>query len=216
MGVCRSSVALPDVDGENGVTCENLSIITPCSRPHHLARIRETIPDGAQWIVVLDRPNLDDAPRELLGASEIEFYSTTGAGIDGNPQRNLGLSYARREYVYFLDDDNIVHPALSSVVAAHARDGKVVVVNQLRADGTVRLRARPPVRTGRVDTAQFLVPRDVAVRHRWKVDAKFADGAYFSEIYAQRPEAFAFVDVDAAYYNFLEPEHRRRSDGFRR
>ena len=182
-----------------------LSIVTPCSRPENLITIWPTIPQGSQWLVVLDRPNLDDAPPALQAEPNIEFACTTGVGGWGNAQRNLGLSRATRDYLYFLDDDNIVHPALTSVLAEHQQSRKIIVVNQLLADGSLRFKARPPVQVNEIDTAQVLVPRELATRFTWKPHTPRADGFYFAALYETCRKSFVFLDVDAAYYNYLAP-----------
>jgi hypothetical protein len=187
---------------------QNLTIITPCSRPGNLLAVWQTIPKGSQWIVVLDRPNLDDAPPELVTEPDIQFHHVTGPGIEGNVQRNLGLAQPLREYVYFLDDDNIVHPMFASVLAAHAPTHKIIVVNQLNPDGSVRLKAGAPVRVGGIDTAQLILPREYAAQYRWTPHLRFADGFYFTSIYKNHTDQFLFVDIDAAYYNYLRPKTR--------
>jgi hypothetical protein len=180
-----------------------LSIITPCSRPQNLTRIWPSIPRGCQWLIVLDRSDTSEIPEDLKGAPGVELHCLKGGGSWGNAQRNLGLSLAERDYVYFLDDDNIVHPALPPLLVEHVASGNIVVVNQRFADGRLRLKAGAPVRVGKIDSAQVLVPRQCAAQCRWQRTLYLADGLYFRELYRAFQARFLFLDVDAAYYNYL-------------
>ena len=180
-----------------------LSIITPCSRPQNLLRIWPTIPKGCQWLIVLDRPDSSEVPEELRAAPGVELHCLKGGGRWGNAQRNLGLSLAERDYVYFLDDDNILHPALLPLLPEHASTERIVVVSQHFADGRLRLQAAPPVNVGRIDPAQVLVPRRYATQYSWRPTLYVADGLYFRDLYRAFQEQFLFLDVAAAYYNYL-------------
>ncbi|HXK19795.1 MAG TPA: glycosyltransferase family 2 protein [Polyangiaceae bacterium] len=180
-----------------------LSIITPCSRPQNLSRIWPTLPPGCQWLIILDRTDSSEVPEALKSAPGVEIQCLKGGGSWGNPQRNRGLSLAKRDYVYFLDDDNIVHPKLMPLLAEHAPSQQIIVVNQHLADGTLRLKAAPPVEVTRIDTAQVLIPRKYATEFRWKRTVAVADGLYFAALYAKFQDRFLFLDVDAAYYNYL-------------
>ena len=123
-----------------------LSIITPCSRPQNLSRIWPSIPQGSQWLIVRDAADDTEVPGELKSAPGVEVHCLAGGGRWGNAQRNLGLSLADRDYVYFLDDDNVMHPALPALLAEHAESRRILVVNQHFKDGRLRLKAGPPVR----------------------------------------------------------------------
>ncbi len=181
-----------------------LSIVTPCIRPQNLARIARTIPKGAQWIIVMDRPSVGDVPLDLLKSSSVEVYSYLG-GLWGNEQRNFGMWVATGEFVYFLDDDNVIHPRLvpllEQVTRLHAEP--VLVMNQQLKSGKLRMRASIPPRPGGTDTAQVVVPRALALGHRWVSTQHDADGRFFGDIYAAHPERFVFVDEVACYYNYL-------------
>lgn len=180
-----------------------LSIITPCSRPQNLTRIWPTIPAGCQWLIVLDGDDSNEVPAALKSAPGVELHCLKGGGRWGNAQRNLGLSLAQRDYVYFLDDDNVVHPGLLPLLAEYAASKHIVVVNQYLADGQLRLKAASPVQVGRIDPAQVLVPRCYATQYRWRPTLYVADGLYFSDLYRAFPQQFLFLDVAAAYYNYL-------------
>jgi hypothetical protein len=174
----------------------------------------ESLPDGSEWVIVFDADDSSGCPPSLRGREGVTVAHVRG-GRDGNAQRNLALSLVTREFVYYLDDDNIVHPSFATTFRAHASPERALVVNQVHADGTRRLKARPPILVGGIDTAQVVLPRAMATERKWFVTAPFADGIYFSQIYDAHGARFVFLDEDAAYYNFLDPMHGRTGSGER-
>jgi len=87
-----------------------LYIVTPCSRPQNLKRIKQYIPDFATWVVMMDAST---NYKEATGASVTHYSKNTGNM--GNPLRNEFLDlyqdqFTKDDWVYYLDDDNILHP----------------------------------------------------------------------------------------------------------
>ncbi len=179
-----------------------LTVITPCTRPWNLPALKASLPAAFQWVVVLDGPKRGDVPLSVLQDPRVEVHEQRG-GIWGNVQRNFGLSQAKGDCVYFLDDDNVIHPRLSTLIEEHPE--RAVVTNQIYSNGTRRLIASGQVRRGYIDTAQVALPRNLAQAYQWAPDLYDADGVYFSEIYRNHPHRFTFVNEDASYYNFLRP-----------
>ncbi len=87
-----------------------LSIITPVSRPQNLLIIQEFIPKESEWIIVSDGtieiPKLSIPHIFIIGPKTCDF---------GNSQRQIGIQLASRDFVYFLDDDNIIIPTLPEI-----------------------------------------------------------------------------------------------------
>jgi len=118
-----------------------ISIITPCSRVANLARISVGIPDSVEWIVVYD--TTDGPPTIRLGTGK-EYFCP--GGISGNPQRNYGVLQASGEYIYFLDDDNILHPDMIERVSTMLDGDNIVVFNQVDFHGALRLNSYNTIR----------------------------------------------------------------------
>lgn len=102
-----------------------ITFITPCSRPHNLpavyASLRVRWDRVNRWIIVFDAAHIPDArlPPELDDPKIESACFQSAASVFGNGQRNHALASIvrrRREfessYLYFLDDDNVVHPEL--------------------------------------------------------------------------------------------------------
>lgn len=183
----------------------SLTVITACSRPWNLLTMHRTLPKGCRWRIVLDRSNLDDAPSELASLPDVEFLHASGAGRAGNLQKNVGLSRPLDDYVYFLDDDNVAHPMLGSVLKTYGAAGKIIVFHQALRNGRIRLYARPPLEVRRVDSGQLLIPRRFAEELHFELDEYCADGLGFEAMYRRHRGEFLFLGLTAAFYNYLAP-----------
>src|SRR4051812_34163468 len=114
---CSSAVPIMSIGSR-----ASLVVITPCCRPELLRHVYGSVRLSivTRWIIVFDA---DQVPREHLPAALLHDPQITLAATQaddskyGNAQRHLGLRIARTLYreddpfIYFLDDDNIVHPA---------------------------------------------------------------------------------------------------------
>jgi len=151
---------------------------------------------AVRWLVVWQpgSPPIDSAPP---GA---EVRSAPGPSIYGNGHRNLGLELTRPDsWVYFLDDDNIVHPGLAGALAQVPDEVNGVLTGQVFPDG--RVRVRPDVIRGGVDTAQFAFRRSAIGETRWAEGWYDADGKFFRELAARVP--VRVIPGNLSYYNFL-------------
>ena len=99
----------------------SLVLITPCSRPELLRQVYESVrfPIVTRWIIVFDAEQVphEKLPARLRRHPQITLAATrVRSSRYGNAQRNRGLQIARTLYahdnplIYFLDDDNVVHP----------------------------------------------------------------------------------------------------------
>jgi glycosyltransferase involved in cell wall biosynthesis len=57
---------------------------------------------------------------------------------------------------------------------------------------------------GKIDSAQFLLRRDLIGETRFKKFDYKADGYFIEEIYKRNPDDFIFIDKVLCYYNFIE------------
>ena len=156
-----------------------------------------TIPDGCSWTVVFDQTTKCDVPE---GISHLR--PKTG-GFWGHPLRNVGLDYIlstkamRGDYIYFLDDDNIIHPDWFEAVKDHQLP--MITWGQLDKAGKPRL---PPTKTpkiGNIDTASYMVRAEIIRGTRFDHSYE-ADG-----IFAMEMSRWGVTTLDAylCFYNFL-------------
>ena len=174
-----------------------LYIVTPCSRPQNLKRIKQYIPDFATWVVMMDAST---DYKEATGANVTHYSKQTGHW--GHPLRNEFLDlyadqFTQDDWVYFLDDDNIIHPNfLKTYPQIQFFDSSIVTWGQ---EG--RLRPTDQPRVGNIDTACFMFKPYQLPTLRFQM-AYEADGM-FAQAAALRGTLIC-VDQYLCYYNALK------------
>ena len=185
---------------------KKISIITPCIHPENLFRIKESIPFDYvhEWIIVYDESKVSNP--HLFQQDNIKEYSCQGKSICGNAQRNYGLDHLTGDtYVYFLDDDNIIHPEFHTIL------------NQLEPNRIYTFdQQRPPtefpykeILTGdaiemfHIDTSMFLVDSSLCKEIRWVVDEYASDAIFIIECYSNHINQWIYVNQVLSYYNYL-------------
>jgi len=191
-----------------------ISIITPVIRPDNLPAVWNSITtDDFEWLIICDTDDLNSFLTEsnYIRDPRVKYIQHSSAGfslgISGNPQRNKGLDKAKGKFVYFLDDDNIVHPDYFKTILPIIQTNTVgVVVAQIFPSGVPRLIAAPDsVQPCHSDTAQFIIPREFIGELRWEPHNYCADGAFFPAIFKEHPDEFVFINKPLCYYNYLRP-----------
>lgn len=183
-----------------------LYIITPVSRPENLPKLEQSINEGFKivkplWHLVVDpKTAWFPIPRSAVSCEVCGLANTWG-----HSQRNVALDRISSGWIFILDDDTIIHPNLESVFLKAVADfptAQVIVFQQVDKAGQVRLRARPPVRVGAIDTGSAIVRRDFIgyIRLDWQIAG---DGRWYEQLYQKNPGAFVFIDQPASYYNAL-------------
>lgn len=97
-----------------------LNIITPCSRTQHLRSIYYSIgasffncPTKINWHIVLDN-HVELDKHEIIKCPDfpfvsIIFHQSLTKSYYGNCCRNIALDLIDSGFIYFLDDDNLMH-----------------------------------------------------------------------------------------------------------
>jgi len=187
-------------------TVKKVSIITPCIHPENLFRIKESIPFDYvhEWIIVYDESKLSNP--HLFQQDNIKEYSCQGKSICGNAQRNYGLDHLTGDtYVYFLDDDNIIHPDFHTIL-------KDLEPNRIYTFGQQRPPTECPYKdilTGdeiamfQIDTSMFLVDSSLCKEIRWVVDEYASDAIFIVECYSNHLHKWIHLNKIVSYYNYL-------------
>lgn len=185
-----------------------LHIITPITRPHNLNHIYESLQSGLRtsrwcWWCVFDM----DPPRPPLAWQNIAYWGRpeVPSGRVGHPQRNWALDQIKDGWVYFLDDDNLLHPyfekAWLEAMKRHPKS-KWFLFLQVRRSGEVYLLPTEKPTVGKVDTGQGVIARDAIGNWRFPFPWNYwADGEFFE--FLARSVMPTCVDVPATYYNAL-------------
>jgi predicted O-methyltransferase YrrM len=175
-----------------------LTIITPSYRTQNLFEIKKSINFDYvnEWIIVYDGSKIRDNPK-LFEHPKIKEYVYQGEGISGNPQRNYALSKMESNtLLYYLDDDNIVHPNIYRLLNIMDND-KLYTFNQSN-----RIKGND-IRVCGIDTAMVIIPYHLCKNVKWIVDKYEADGYYIKECYDTNKNRHIYVDNDLCYYNKL-------------
>jgi hypothetical protein len=178
-----------------------LTIITPCYRIHNLDKIKNSINFDYldEWIIVYDESKILENPKLFRDYPQIKEYLHTSTGIYGHPQRNYALSKITKSdtLLFYLDDDNIVHPDLFHFISTINSSSKIYTFNQ---EGGLRGNI---IQVGFIDTAMILISFDLVSEIRWVVDKYEADGIYIEECVKQNMDNHVYVDRSLCYYNKL-------------
>jgi len=175
-----------------------ITIITPSYRIRNLRYLKESIDLNYvdEWIIVYDGSKIRENTKLFEGEDKIKEYVFKGEGISGNPQRNYALTKVTNPntMLYYLDDDNVIHPQLYSLLDT-MDNTKMYTFNQTnRIKGNI-------IEVGYIDTAMTLIPYSWTKEIRWITSLYDADGHYIKECYQKKKENHIYVDQDLCYYN---------------
>ena len=179
-----------------------LTIITPSYRVNNLLKIKESINFKYidEWIIVYDGSKIIDNPEIFKNQenNKIKEYVVNDEGISGNPQRNYALTKITNPdtLIYYLDDDNILHPNLYKLLNIIDND-KMYTFNQCNG------MKGNNIRVCGIDTAMVIIPYKLCKNEKWILDKYEADGYYISECYNNNINIHIFIDNDLCYYNKL-------------
>jgi hypothetical protein len=184
-----------------------INFITPCTRPHNLWTIYEsiTIPTTHyRWLVVFDGQkveNYEEFTSDDFPPTVEPYIVSDPTGISGNPQRNLALDKVTNGWIYFLDDDTIVHHDLYDTVKEYDTTHTFLHFRQDDRHGDFRLFGKE-VGVGYIDSAQMLTHHSIVKGYRWVNDVYEADGLW-SEVMKSRSESSLWINKTLSHYNVL-------------
>jgi glycosyltransferase involved in cell wall biosynthesis len=184
-------------------TNSKVFIITPSRRPFNTQLISNTIPQECEWVVVFDKTVKNE--HQIENAITIKSNET---GFWGNPNRNIGLEYIKEhlnpsdnDWIYILDDDNILHPNWWNNIQFHLdTDSSIITWGQVWANEEPRTEATDTPKIATIDTSQYMVKWSIAKNLRFE-NIYEADGIYAEE--AAKQGSVLKLDQYLGYYNFL-------------
>jgi glycosyltransferase involved in cell wall biosynthesis len=185
---------------------KKITLITPSIRPENLLKIMDSIRFEYinKWIIVYDGSKIVENPKLFIN-DKIEEHIYKGDGISGNPQRNYALDLLKDTdtYLYYLDDDNIIHPELYNLLD-NIEDDKMYTFDQQRPDNIFPFKTLlkgNDVTLFNIDTAMILIDYNLCKDIRWVADKYNADGLYITECYTKNKDKWIYIDKLMAYYN---------------
>ena len=177
-----------------------ITIITPSYRTDNLLSVKNSINFDYvhEWIIVYDGSKITENPNMFTHENndKIKEFVYKGEGISGNPQRNYALTKLtiKDTFLYYLDDDNIIHPTLYKLLNM-LDSNKIYTFNQEN-----RLKGNN-INVRQIDTAMCLVHYNLCQNIEWINDRYDADGYYIKDCYDTGKDNHIFVDNDMCYYN---------------
>lgn len=179
-----------------------LTIITPSYRTNNLLSIKNSINFDYvdEWIIVYDGNKIIENPNLFKDENndKIKEYVCKDEGISGNPQRNYALTKISNPdtFLYYLDDDNLIHPQIYTLINVLDND-KMYSFNQKdRIKGN-------NINIGAIDTAMVIIDYKLCKGVNWIHDKYDADGYYIKECYEKNKGNHIFVDNTLCHYNKL-------------
>jgi SAM-dependent methyltransferase len=183
-----------------------ITIITPSFRTNNLVALKNSINFDYvnEWIIVHDGSKMAENPNVFANEnnSKIKEYIHTGEGYLGNAQRNYALDNITipDTILYYLDDDNIIHPSLYKLLDIVDKN-KIYTFNQSRTPNTVL--KGDNITISNIDTAMILIDYSLCSSIRWENNRYDADGYYITQCYSQNQDKHIFADNVMCYYNKL-------------
>lgn len=182
------------------------SIVTPCIRPMLLDKVAQSISFEliTRWIIVYD---IGVAHRNMSHSKVIEMdRPSTKSAVAAGFSRNVALAKISSGLVYFLDDDNIVHPDLWRLLPLFEA-GYIYTFDRFTPSG----RPHPGRHSGRVcaekwiDSAQFVVDRQL-IGNRTFDDAHVGeDGRWIQGLCQEFKNRHTYLPFVLSFYNALRP-----------
>jgi len=184
-----------------------LNIITPVSRPENIGIISENLLTVCKeikpiWYCCFDKGvPLPKKPENITfgfwgNARKKSFF--------GNSSKNQMLEMFESGWVYFLDDDNLLHPDFEKCFLEAVEQYPSYhwfIFDQIRKDGSLYLEATSRPSINHVDTGQCVVRREAIGILRFKENEYAADGILYTKLLAK--EIPIAIRKTATYYNAL-------------
>lgn len=181
-----------------------ITIITPCSRPENLHKIKESINipyKTHQWVIVFDAPSGTIDPK-LIPDRAKPMYHQDKESVAGHAQRNHALQHHqfKEGLIYFLDDDNILHPDFYKEVSKYDMQYDIIHFNQ--EDNKGRHRVGGQIEVDKIDTANLTFSTRILGTTRFRKNLYNADG-YFFKALSNKTQNIHYIPKTLAYYNKL-------------
>jgi hypothetical protein len=177
-----------------------LHIVTPCSRPENLDIISQSIPAECKWIIIHENDiKLPERNNTLL-------LKCDRTGPWGHAGRNFFLDNYNlndEDWIYFLDDDNIIHPHFANAFQQLlTTDYSIIHWGQLNQNNEIRL--IPDIGIDKIDTACYMVKWKHNKHIRYNDEKYNADGFYAIDC-SQNGQILTLNNY-LCYYNYLRTE----------
>lgn len=194
-------------------TREKISIVTPVTRVNNIKYMIDGVEKGynyfdIDWYIILDvTKNIDTkvvynlfSGKQIVNVIIVESNDTTS--IMGYGQKNYALDNIKDGYVWFLDDDNLVHENFFIVINELLKSNPNGIIMKQKLETFERDVNPGMLRETHVDQAQYFLRRDYIGNKRYFL-RYCADGEFIETLYKNNPNNFIFHHGVLCYYNRL-------------
>lgn len=158
-----------------------------------------------RWYIIYDTSKGRDYTFKYTDHEKIIEIKHDEEGVCGHPQINRGLDEVNEEssaFIYVLDDDNIMHYMFWILLPT--LDSKYIYTWDQNRPDKIRFLKGGIFKLGYIDTAQFIVPRNLIGKNRWNPKERCGDGQFIIEIHEKYPDLFRYIPEIACSFNFLK------------
>ena len=135
-------------------------------------------------------------------ANKIMELTCDQIGFAGHPQINFALDLIVDGFVYIMDDDNIFHETFWNLLPTLEKDS-VYTWDQNRIQEK-RILKGGQIQEEKIDTSQFIVPRELIGSIRWAVTKSAGDFRFIKQIFNKFKDKFKYIPKIACYHNFIK------------
>jgi hypothetical protein len=169
--------------------------------------------------ILYDHNSIENFPKRLplfkKNKKIKEIFNTNQESSWGNNERNIALKTIPRDrtgWVYYLDDDNIMHSNIWPIFQTQ-RPSNIVFVGMFVLGNPVY---NTECTMGHVDAGGQIFPTSIALSISWHPFNYNADGGYITSICKLYSEKIKRISITASYHNgqYEEIESVHKQSGF--
>jgi len=181
-----------------------VSIITACSRPQNLKEIFNSIEFSKvdKWYIIYDTSKCRLYEFQFSTEPKILELTCDEPGFAGHPQINHALELIKDGFVYIMDDDNIFHPTFWTLLPTLDKDS-IYTWDQNRIQEK-RIMKGGQIKQEKIDTSQFIVPRNLIGPIRWSVNKSAGDFRFIKQVFKKHEDKFKYIPKIACYHNYIK------------
>jgi glycosyltransferase involved in cell wall biosynthesis len=170
---------------------------------YNIKKMQNSIPQECKWVIVYDQKVKEE---DIINVENAIILHSPCTGHYGNPNRNYALEYLKdqltdKDWLYVLDDDNIIHPDWYNKVCSNLENNSMIHWGQCFSNGAHRVDAPTTPKSGAIDTAQYMVRWNIAKNIRYK-ELYEADGFYAEDCFNVAGSSLR-IEEDLCYFNYL-------------
>lgn len=200
----------------------NIHIITRCTRLNNLPDIEDSVFNSPKdvnitWHLIFDIGSLIEVPTHIF-----DRYRDKNVKFHFEKVGNRSLSVVNsvvktikdlNDWIYFLDDDNIIHKNFYSKISEEIRknpnkNGFIFSQDVDFKDfskAKIRIAQHSSVKLRHIDLAQYFIKRCMFSGDHWfKPRSWGSDGVFIENLYNEKKNEFNFITDVLCHYNYLE------------